>query len=114
MKTPASIETLNTAAEKACAFHVFFYSTAWARVTKAIHFKACILILFCILWPGYGDTYVTYAVGSAAVYTTGRALMYNGAAKKREVFESEPSAECSKAGGSCSRSEGSTDGSLWN
>ena len=117
MKTPASIETIKTAAEKVAACQAFLYGSVLTVVTpvlRAMRHKMFTLIMLCILMPGYGDNYVTYAVGSMAVYTTGRVLINNVATKKREGPESEPPAKCDKVSGTCTKSEGLTDGSLWN
>ncbi len=117
MKTPASNRTTKTAAEKAYAPEAFLYnavSALAARLLRALHYKVCVLIVLCLLLPGYGDSYVTYAVGSVAVYTTSRVLINNVAVKRREVSETEQPVKCNKVSGNCTKSEGITDGSLWN
>ncbi len=117
MKNPILIKGAKTAEEKAVFCRAYLYGAVWALVARllgAMRYKAFILILVCILLPGYGDNYITYAVGSMAVYTTGKALINNVANKKREVNEPEQPVKCSEASGTCTKSEGITDGSLWN
>ena len=117
MKPQTPVKPIKIAAEKADLCQAFFRVTVpaqSARLLSAMHYKACILILLLIFVPGYGDNYVTYAVGSVAAYNTGKTLINNMAAKKRVVNESVAPERCNKERGTCAKSEGITDGSLWN
>ena len=83
------------------------------RALRVLHYKACILIVLCMLLPGYGDNYVTYAVGGFAAYSTGKALIANKAEKKQEIAAgSAPCAE-QTTNGTRPCMAGITDGSLW-
>ena len=83
------------------------------RALRVLHYKACILIVLCMLLPGYGDNYVTYAVGGFAAYSTGKALITNLAVKKREMISgSAPDADQATNGTGPGKT-GITDGSLW-
>ncbi len=117
MKPQAPVKAIKIAAEKAGPCQAFFRVVVLAqraRLLRAMHYKACILILVCILLPGYGDNYVTYAVGAVAAYTSGRTPINNMAAKKHVVNESVAPERCNKQSSTCTKSEGITDGSLWN